>query len=112
MLVLCAIRSAVPEVVAAADFSSSTSKMTQYVQQTDAPSYLLLTRVQHGRQHHGRKIPKRRWSGSAASAALHMNEITLEDTLNALKNNEQIIEVPEEIRIRARRAVDRMLEIG
>lgn len=35
-----------------------------------------------------------------------MNEISLNDVLNALKNNEQVIEVPEEIRLRARKAVD------
>jgi quinolinate synthase len=42
----------------------------------------------------------------------HMNEITLEDTLASLQQDRYVIEVPEEIRVRARRAVDRMLEIG
>ena len=42
----------------------------------------------------------------------HMNEITLEMTLDALKKNQYIIEVPEEIRIRALKSVNRMLEIG
>ena len=42
----------------------------------------------------------------------HMNEITLEDTLDALRYNRYVIEVPEDIRIRAKKAVDRMLEIG
>jgi quinolinate synthase len=41
----------------------------------------------------------------------HMNEITLEDTLNALVNNEQVIDVPEDIRIRARRSLDAMLAV-
>jgi quinolinate synthase len=41
-----------------------------------------------------------------------MNQITLEDTLNALRYNRYVIEVPEEIRVRARQAVDRMLAIG
>ena len=40
----------------------------------------------------------------------HMNEITLEDTLNALKHNQYVIEVPEDIRVRARRSVERMLD--
>ena len=30
----------------------------------------------------------------------HMNEITLEDTLNSLQLNRYVIEVPEEIRVR------------
>jgi quinolinate synthase len=42
----------------------------------------------------------------------HMNEITMEDTLNALKFNRYVIDVPEEIRVRAARAVERMIAIG
>lgn len=42
----------------------------------------------------------------------HMNTITLEDTLAALKYNRYEVNVPENIRVRAKRAVDRMLEIG
>ena len=42
----------------------------------------------------------------------HMKEITLEDTLLSLQRNQFVIEVPAEIRRRARRAVDRMLELG
>jgi quinolinate synthase len=40
-----------------------------------------------------------------------MNEITLEDTLHALRENEQLIELPEELRLRALGSVERMLEI-
>ena len=42
----------------------------------------------------------------------HMNEITLEDTLAALQKNQYVTEVDEDVRLRAKRAVDRMLEIG
>ena len=42
----------------------------------------------------------------------HMNEITLEDTVASLENMQYKIEVPEEIRVRALRSVERMLEIG
>jgi quinolinate synthase len=42
----------------------------------------------------------------------HMNEITLEDTLEALKHDRYPIDVPEEIRKRAARAIERMLAIG
>jgi quinolinate synthase len=41
-----------------------------------------------------------------------MNEITLEDTLEALKRDRYPIDVPEEIRVRAARSIERMLAIG
>jgi quinolinate synthase len=40
-----------------------------------------------------------------------MNEITLEDTLEALRKTQYVVDVPEEIRVRAYRAVERMLKI-
>ena len=100
-----------PEVVAASDFASSTSKMTQYVADTDAPSYLLLTECSMG-DNIMAENPDKEMVRLCSIRCPHMNEITLEDTLNALKNDEQIIEVPQDIRVRAKGAVDRMLEIG
>jgi quinolinate synthase len=100
-----------PEVVAVSDFSSSTSKMTNYVQETSAPSYLLLTECSMGDNIMALN-PEKEMVRMCSIRCPHMNEITLEDTLNALKNNVQEIDVPEDIRIRARRSVDRMLEIS
>lgn len=100
-----------PEVVAASDFSSSTSKMTDYVQDSDAPSYLLLTECSMGDNIMAQN-PEKEMVRLCSIRCPHMNEITLEDTLNALQNNVQEIDVPEEIRLRARRSVDRMLEIS
>ena len=42
----------------------------------------------------------------------HMNMITLEDTRDALLFNRYVIEIPEDIRQRAYRAVERMIQIG
>jgi quinolinate synthase len=42
----------------------------------------------------------------------HMNQITMENTLESLQLNRYVIEVPEEIRVRAYQAVERMLHIG
>jgi quinolinate synthase len=42
----------------------------------------------------------------------HMNTITMEDTRDALQYNRYVIDVPEEIRVRAYRAVERMIAIG
>jgi len=41
----------------------------------------------------------------------NMKKTTLNSVLRALKENKYIIKVPEEIRVPAKRALDRMLEI-
>jgi quinolinate synthase len=41
-----------------------------------------------------------------------MNMITMEDTRDALKFNRYVIDIPEEIRVKAYRAVERMIQIG
>jgi quinolinate synthase len=42
----------------------------------------------------------------------HMNQITMEDTLDALRYNQYEITVPEDVRLRALNAVERMLAFG
>jgi quinolinate synthase len=42
----------------------------------------------------------------------HMNQITLEDTLEALRKDQYQISIPEDIRERAALAVERMIAIG
>jgi quinolinate synthase len=42
----------------------------------------------------------------------HMNRIRLEDTRDALRYTQYEVHVPEEIRVRALRSVERMLAIG
>jgi quinolinate synthase len=42
----------------------------------------------------------------------HMNQITLEDTRDALLKLQYEVTVPEEIRLKAKRSIDRMLAIG
>jgi quinolinate synthase len=100
-----------PEVVDAADFSGSTSAMIKYVQKTRAPRYLLLTECSMG-DNISAENPDKEMLRLCSVRCPHMNEITLEDTLDSLRYNRYVIEVPEEIRVRAKRAVDRMLAIG
>jgi quinolinate synthase len=100
-----------PEVVEASDFSGSTSKMIQYVQKHDAPQYLLLTECSMG-DNIAAENPGKEMVKMCSVRCPHMNEITLEDTLRALKENVQEIHVPEDIRIRAKRSLDRMLELS
>lgn len=99
-----------PEVTAAADFAGSTSAMIKAVQETSAPHYLLLTECAMG-DNIAAANPNKEMLRLCAVRCPHMNQITLEDTLNALKYTRYVITVPEEIRVRAARAVQRMLEI-
>ncbi|MDW8146971.1 MAG: quinolinate synthase NadA [Roseiflexaceae bacterium] len=100
-----------PEVVEAADFSGSTNAMIRYVQQTNAPHYLLLTECAMG-DNIAAANPDKDMLRLCMVRCPHMNMITLEDTRDALRYNRYIIEIPEDIRQRAYRAVERMLQIG
>ena len=100
-----------PEVTAAADFSGSTNAMIRYVQQLKAPHYLLLTECAMG-DNIAAANPEKDMLRLCMVRCPHMNLITMEDTRDALKFNRYIIEVPEDIRVRAYRAVERMIKIG
>ena len=100
-----------PEVVGAADFSGSTNAMIKYVEQTKAPRYLLLTECSMG-ENIAAANPDKEMLRLCSVRCPHMNQITLEDTLLSLQKNRYAIEIPEEIRVRAARAVARMIAIG
>jgi quinolinate synthase len=100
-----------PEVTAAADFSGSTNAMIRYVQQSKAPHYLLLTECAMG-DNVAAANPEKDMLRLCMVRCPHMNMITMEDTRDALKFNRYVIDVPEEIRVKAYQAVDRMIKIG
>ena len=100
-----------PEVVAASDFSGSTTAMIRYVEKTDAPHYLLLTECAMGDNIIAAQ-PEKPMLRLCSVRCPHMNQITLEDTLKSLQLIRYVIEVPEEIRVRALKAVERMIAIG
>jgi quinolinate synthase len=100
-----------PEVVAAVDFSGSTSAMIKYVATTRAPRYLLLTECSMG-DNIAAENPEKEMLRLCSVRCPHMNQITLEDTLHSLRGNQHIIDVPQDISVRARGAVERMLQIG
>ena len=99
-----------PEVVAASDCSASTKGMIEYVKSSDAPRYLLLTECAMG-DNVAAAQPDKEMLRLCSVRCPHMNEITLEGTRDALLHDRWRIEVPEEVRRRAHRAVSRMLEI-
>jgi quinolinate synthase len=100
-----------PAVVAAADFSGSTTAMIKYVEKTKAPRYLVLTECAMG-DNIAVANPDKEMLRLCSVRCPHMNEITLEDTLESLQKEQFVIEIDEEIRLRALRSVERMLAIG
>ena len=99
-----------PEVVQASDLSTSTSKMASAVRESKAPHFLILTECSMG-DNIIAENPDKDILRLCSIRCPHMNQITLEDTLHALRANEYVIDVPEEIRKKARAALDRMLTI-
>jgi len=100
-----------PEVVGAADFSGSTTAMVRYVREHPGRRYLLLTECSMA-DNIAAENPTSEMVGLCSIRCPHMNEITLEDTLESLRQDRYAVEVPEAIRVRARAAVDRMISIG
>jgi quinolinate synthase len=100
-----------PEVVGASDFSGSTTAMIKYVEKTNAPRYLLLTECSMG-DNIAAANPEKEMLRLCSVRCPHMNQITLEDTLEALRKEQFEIVIDEGIRRRALRSVERMLEIG
>lgn len=100
-----------PEVVEASDFSGSTSTMIRYVEEVSAPRYLLLTECAMG-DNVAAANPQKEMLRLCSVRCPHMNEITLEQTLKSLQNIQYVIDLPEELRLRALKPVERMIGIG
>ncbi len=100
-----------PEVVAASDFSGSTTAMIRYVEQLQRGRYLLLTECSMG-DNIAAKNPDREMVRLCSIRCPHMNEITLEQTVESLRQERYVVDVPAELRERARAALDRMIGIG
>ncbi len=100
-----------PTVVKAADFSGSTSAMVRYVRSSPAKRFLVLTECSMG-ENIAAENPDKEMIRICSIRCPHMNEITMEDTLESLRQMRYEVTVPEEIRVRALRAVERMIAIG
>jgi quinolinate synthase len=100
-----------PAVVAASDYSGSTTAMTKYVANSEAHRYLLLTECAMG-DNVAAANPDKEMVRLCSVRCPHMNQITLEDTLQSLRKERYVVDVPEDIRTRAARAVQRMIQIG
>jgi len=100
-----------PDVVLASDFSGSTTAIVDYVKKSAAKKFLILTECSMA-DNISAENPDKEMLGLCSVRCPHMNEITLEDTLRSLREDIWQIELEEGLRVRAKRSLDRMLELS
>ena len=100
-----------PEVLDLADAIRSTSGMLQYVREAEAREFIIGT--EKGILHRMQKENPGKVFHSPSKRLIcrPMKRMTMADVLSALKENRHMITVPEETRLRALKAVERMLAV-
>jgi quinolinate synthase len=100
-----------PEVLDQADVVRSTSGMLQYVREAEAREFIIGT--EQGILHRMRKENPGKVFHSPCRRLIcrPMKRMTMPDVLSALKENRYQVTVPEDIRLKALKAVERMLAV-
>lgn len=99
-----------PAVIALCDVSGSTKAMCDYIRDVDAPRYFLMTECSMA-DNLAAEYPNREMVRLCSLRCKHMGFITLEQTADALEKTQYKVELPPDIIERARRPIERMLEI-
>jgi quinolinate synthase len=98
-----------PDVLEEADFAGSTSALAHYVKQGHAKKVVLLTECSMSdnvaAENPGVEFVK------PCNLCPHMKRISLENIYDALLHMKHVVEVPEDVRIRAKAAIDAMLAL-
>jgi quinolinate synthase len=100
-----------PDVIAASDFSGGTTSMIKEVNNNKDAAILLLTECSMGDNIISMN-PKANILRLCSVRCPHMNTITLQQVRDALKYMRYQIEIPEDIQMRAVKAVENMIAIG
>jgi quinolinate synthase len=101
-----------PEVLGFADRILSTSGIVREVGSSGSAEFIIGTEREIVRNLKRKYPDKKFYPVSGKAFCYNMKKITLEAILNSLQNLEYEIQVPENIRMKARKALDRMLEIS
>ncbi len=100
-----------PDVIALADEALSTSGMIRYAARADINELIVGTEVEILHRLNKENPGKQFFPVSKKAVCPNMKKITLEKILDSLETLTPEVKVPEEIRIKARAAVDRMLAV-
>jgi quinolinate synthase len=99
-----------PEVCDESDFVGSTKQLIAAVERMEGDEFLLLTECTMG-DNIAAAHPEKHMLRLCSFRCPHMNQITMEDTLEALEKLQYQIELPADIIERARKPIDHMLAI-
>lgn len=100
-----------PEVVAAADAVLSTSGMIRHVQESAAREFIIASEMGLIHPMRQQAPDKQFYPAAPHMSCKSMKQVTLENLLEALELNQHVVTVPEDVRLRAKAALDRMLAI-
>jgi quinolinate synthase len=100
-----------PQVIALADAVLSTSKMCQYAKETGAKEIIVGTEVGLIHRLKEDNPTKEFYPATERAVCPNMKRTTQEKVLWALEELKEEIKIPDEIRRRARKAIDKMLQI-
>ena len=101
----------IPEVVDLADKVVSTSGMCKYAKTSDSKEFIIGTEKELIYRLHQDNPDKKFYPASSLAVCPNMKRITLEKVLKSLETLKYEVIVPEDIQKKAKKSVDRMLEI-
>ncbi|MDP2717735.1 MAG: quinolinate synthase NadA [Candidatus Micrarchaeota archaeon] len=101
-----------PDVVDEADLAGGTSDMVRFVRDSDAQKFMLVTECGLSDRMRA-EIPEKKIVGTC-NLCPYMKRNNLVNVLEALRNPaaDQVIDIPENVRVAAKRALDRMFELS
>jgi quinolinate synthase len=101
-----------PEVLGLADHILSTSGIVREIEKSSSMEFIIGTEkeivLSLSRKHPNKKF----YSASEKAFCYNMKKITLESILHSLQNMDYEVHVPENVRVKAKWALDRMLKIS
>ncbi|AAM06095.1 quinolinate synthetase A [Methanosarcina acetivorans C2A] len=101
-----------PEVMSFADHILSTSGIVKEAGRSESTEFIIGTEKEIV-QSLKRKYPDRKfYPVSKKAVCYNMKKVTLESILNSLQNMEYEVQVPEHVRAKAKKALDRMLSVS
>lgn len=100
-----------PEVLRLADHILSTTGIVKHVEKSGSKEFIIGTEKELFEKLKRKNPDKKFYPPSEKARCYNMKKITLESILNSLENMEYEVNVPEYVRVKAKKALDRMIEI-